>query len=166
MSIKSVPKPPSARAARRPGGVRGPWDRDRSFTPKVRGAIVSGCLAPVLAWAFCPMTFTFQSSLGLVSIGRRSTTCRRGPVSHHAANGSELRQVGTRADQDRGRRLSPRPSPRARSARRGHRGRGPHHRLEEQSDSDTDRRGRRKAGYAWRSQFYSEVAEGVSAYRQ
>ena len=37
-----------------------------------------------------------------------------------------------REDQDRWRRLLPRPSPRARPARRGRRPRGPHHRLEKQ----------------------------------
>ena len=57
--------------------------------------------------------------------------------------------------------ISPRPSPRARPARRGRRSRGPHHRLEKQPASDTDRRSRRKAGYTRRSQFCSEVAERV-----
>jgi hypothetical protein len=54
------------------------WDRDRPFTPKVRGAILSGCLARVPAWAVCPMTFTFRSSPGPVSVGRRSATSRPG----------------------------------------------------------------------------------------
>ena len=36
-------------------------DRDRSFTPKVRGAILSRCLARAPAWAFCPMTSTLRS---------------------------------------------------------------------------------------------------------
>ena len=83
-----------------------------------------------------------------------------GPASDHAANGPEVRQDGARADQDRRRRLSSRPSPRARPARRGRGPRGPHHRLERQSASDADRRGRRKVGYARRSQFCSELAEG------
>ena len=96
----------------------------------------------------------------------RRRACRRdagdiGPASHHAADGPEVRQDGARADQDRWRRLSPRPSPRARPASRGRRPRGPHHRLEKQSASDADRRRRRKIGYARRSQFCSEVAEGV-----
>jgi len=54
-------------------------DRDRPFIPKARGAILSGCLDRVPAWAFCPMTFTFRSSLGLVLVGRRSTIRPRGP---------------------------------------------------------------------------------------
>lgn len=53
-------------------------DRGRPFSPEARGAMLWGCLARMPAWAFCPMTFTFRSSLGLVSVGRRSTTCRRG----------------------------------------------------------------------------------------
>jgi AcrR family transcriptional regulator len=53
----------------------------------------------------------------------------------------------------------PRPSPGARPTGRGRRSRGPHHRFEEQSASDADRRGRRKIGFARRSQFCSEVAE-------
>lgn len=78
-SIKSISKPPSVKSARRPRGGRRLWDRHRPFTPKVRGAILSGCLAHAPLWAFCPMTFTFRSSLGLVSVGRRSTTCLYGP---------------------------------------------------------------------------------------
>lgn len=54
-------------------------DRDRPFILEGRGAILSGCLDRAPTWAFCPMTFTFRSSLGLVSVGRRSTTSRRGP---------------------------------------------------------------------------------------
>jgi hypothetical protein len=82
------------------------------------------------------------------------------PTGHHAAGGSEVCQDGARADQDRRRRLPPRPSPRARAARRGRGPRGPHHRLEKQSASDAKRRCRRKASYDRRSQFCSEVAEG------
>jgi site-specific DNA recombinase len=41
----------------------------------------------------------------------------------------------------------PRPSPGARPTGRGRRSRGPHHRFEEQSAADADRRGRRKIGY-------------------
>ena len=54
-------------------------DRDRLFISEARGPILFGCLDRAPAWAFCPMTFTFRSSLGLVSAGRRSTTCRCGP---------------------------------------------------------------------------------------
>ncbi|MCU4160196.1 zinc ribbon domain-containing protein [Acidiphilium sp. AL] len=98
----------------------------------------------------------------------RRCACRRDagdvkPTIHLAADGPEVRQDGTRADQDRRRRLPPRPSPRARPARRGGRSRGPHHRLKDQSASDTGHRSRRKAGYARRSQFCSEMAEGMSA---
>lgn len=54
-------------------------DRDRPFIPETHGAILSGCLDRAPAWASCPMTFTFRSSLGLVSVDRRSTTHRHGP---------------------------------------------------------------------------------------
>jgi hypothetical protein len=96
----------------------------------------------------------------------RRRACRRNagvfrPAGDHAANGPEVRQGGTRADQDRRRRLPPRPSPRARPARRSRGPRGPHHRLEKQPASDADRCGRPKAGHARRSQFCSEVAERV-----
>lgn len=55
------------------------WDRDRPFIQEARGAILSGCLDRAPAWASCPMTSTFRSSLGLGSVGRRSATYRRGP---------------------------------------------------------------------------------------
>ncbi len=49
-------------------------DRDRPFILGVLGAILSGCLARVPAWASCPMTFTFRSSPGPASGARRSMT--------------------------------------------------------------------------------------------
>ncbi len=73
----------------------------------------------------------------------------------------QVRQDGAGADQDRRRRLPPRPSPRARPARRGRRQRGPHHGIEERSAQNAGRRVGRKIGYARRSQFCSEVAERV-----
>jgi len=54
---------------------------------------------------------------------------------------------------------------RALAQRRGRRPRGPHHRLEEQSAFDAHRRCRRKAGYARRAQFCSEMAEGCPSTR-
>lgn len=77
-SIISTWKPPSFYATRRPGGGRMLRDKDRPFILGVLCAMLSGCLARVPAWAFCPMTFTFRSSLGRVSAGRRSAIYRPG----------------------------------------------------------------------------------------
>ena len=81
------------------------------------------------------------------------------PAGDHATDGPEVRKDGTRADQDRWRRLSPRPSPRAGPARRGRGRRNPHHGIERQSAQNPCRSVGRKAGYVRRSQFCSEVAE-------
>jgi hypothetical protein len=77
-SIISTWNPPSICAARWPGGGGMLRDRDRPFIPATHGVILSGCLDRAPAWACCPMTSTFRSSLGLASVARRSTTRRRG----------------------------------------------------------------------------------------
>ncbi len=55
-------------------------DRDRPFIPETHRAILPGCLDDAPAWASCPMTSTFRSSLGLALVDRRSATCRRGAL--------------------------------------------------------------------------------------
>ncbi len=81
------------------------------------------------------------------------------PAGDHAADGAQVRPDGAGAYADRGRRLPSRPSPRARPARRG-RGQGsPHHGIEGRFAQNPCRWCGRKAGYARRSQFCSEVAD-------
>ena len=85
---------------------------------------------------------------------------KRRATDHHPGHGPEVRRDSPRADTDRRRRLPPRPSSRARPARRGRGWRGPHHGIEERSAQNARRRLGRKIGHARRSQFCSEVAEG------
>jgi hypothetical protein len=54
-------------------------DRDRPFTPEMRGAILSGCPDRAPAWASCPMISTSSVKTGRVSPGHRSATSRAGP---------------------------------------------------------------------------------------
>jgi site-specific DNA recombinase len=88
--------------------------------------------------------------------GRRAR--RRRPTDHHAGHGPEIRCDRSRADTDRWRRLSPRPSSRARPARRGGGWRGPHHRIEERSAAHARSRLGHTASHVCSSQFRSEVA--------
>jgi hypothetical protein len=62
-----------------PGRKRVLRDRDRSFVRVRRDAMLSGCPDHAPAWAFCLTIFTSSRRPGLGSVGRRSTTCRRGP---------------------------------------------------------------------------------------
>ncbi len=86
-----------------------------------------------------------------------------GATSDHAGHGPKIRQDRPRADQDRRRRLSPRTSPGIGPARRGRGGRSPHNGIEGRSTQNPCRRLGREIGHARRSQFCSELADGVSA---
>jgi site-specific DNA recombinase len=84
-----------------------------------------------------------------------------GAAGRHSGHGQEVRGNRPPANQDRGWRLSARPPSRPRSARRSRGGRSPHHGIEGRSAQNPCRRLGRKIGYARRSQFCSEVADGV-----
>ena len=82
---------------------------------------------------------------------------RMGPA-HHTSGPEDLRQAGPQAHADRERRLSPRSSTRARSARRNRRERSSHLGVQERAAAHARRRFKRENGGFWRAQFCSEVA--------
>ena len=90
---------------------------------------------------------------------RASPGCDRTTwAEHHSAGPQDVRQAGAQADAHRERRLSPRPPPRTRSARRSGRERSSHHGIEKRTAAHARRRFKRENGGFWRYQFCTEVA--------
>ena len=89
-----------------------------------------------------------------------------GAAGDHARHGAEVRPDCPRAHPDRRRRLSARTPSRPGSAGGGGREGGADHGIKGRSAPNTRRCLGRKIGYARRSQFCSELADGVSAYTE
>ena len=124
-------------------GTRAFSDRNRSFGCEPSGAMLRECPDHAPAWAPRVQPRCWRCQASNPSRSGRS----RGSRGWHASGSGSMAAtiaviISARLPSGSGRRP-----------------RGPHHTLEKQSASGADRRDRRKAGYARRSQFCSEVAE-------